>query len=80
MRKTSEIYTLSHTSWNCKYHLVFAPKYRKKFSMNKEPLDLRWQIDELKRSQGLNEATIDYICNFITKSAKLWKDIDFGTK
>lgn len=48
--------------------------------MNKEPLDLRWQIDELKRSQGLNEATIDYICNFITKSAKLWKDIDFGTK
>ena len=22
--------TLSHTTWNCKYHLVFAPKYRRK--------------------------------------------------
>ena len=22
--------SLSHTSWNCKYHVVFAPKYRRK--------------------------------------------------
>ncbi|MBE6390128.1 MAG: IS200/IS605 family transposase, partial [Lentisphaerae bacterium] len=21
---------LSHTSWKCKYHIVFAPKYRRK--------------------------------------------------
>ena len=21
--------SLSHTSWNCKYHVVFAPKYRR---------------------------------------------------
>ena len=21
---------LSHTTWNCKYHIVFAPKYRRK--------------------------------------------------
>ena len=21
--------TLSHTSWRCKYHIVFAPKYRR---------------------------------------------------
>src|SRR5699024_4530651 len=21
---------LSHTKWNCKYHIVFAPKYRRK--------------------------------------------------
>ncbi|MBQ8742651.1 MAG: IS200/IS605 family transposase, partial [Clostridia bacterium] len=20
--------SLAHTSWNCKYHIVFAPKYR----------------------------------------------------
>ena len=24
-------HTLSHTTWNCKYHIVFAPKYRKKY-------------------------------------------------
>ena len=22
--------TLSHTTWNCKYHIVFAPKYRRR--------------------------------------------------
>lgn len=22
--------SLSHTTWNCKYHIVFAPKYRRK--------------------------------------------------
>ena len=22
--------SLAHTSWNCKYHVVFAPKYRRK--------------------------------------------------
>ena len=22
--------SLAHTSWNCKYHIVFAPKYRRR--------------------------------------------------
>ena len=22
--------SLAHTTWNCKYHIVFAPKYRRK--------------------------------------------------
>ena len=26
----NDLKTLSHTTWNCKYHLVFAPKYRRK--------------------------------------------------
>ncbi|MFC4803942.1 hypothetical protein [Filifactor villosus] len=24
----NDINSLSHTKWNCKYHVVFAPKYR----------------------------------------------------
>ena len=24
--------SLSHTTWNCKYHIVFAPKYRRKIA------------------------------------------------
>ncbi|QAT50127.1 IS200/IS605 family transposase [Caproiciproducens sp. NJN-50] len=28
--KTNDIDSLNHTSWNCKYHIVFAPKYRRK--------------------------------------------------
>ena len=26
----NDINKLSHTTWNCKYHIVFAPKYRRK--------------------------------------------------
>ena len=26
----NDLKTLSHTTWNCKYHLVFAPKYCRK--------------------------------------------------
>lgn len=28
MAKTS--YSLSHTKWMCKYHIIFTPKYRRK--------------------------------------------------
>ena len=27
---TNDLHSLSHTKWNCKYHVVFAPKYRRK--------------------------------------------------
>ena len=26
----NDVNSLSHTRWNCKYHVVFAPKYRRK--------------------------------------------------
>ena len=26
----NDMNSLSHTKWNCKYHIVFAPKYRRK--------------------------------------------------
>ena len=27
--------SLSHTKWNCKYHIVFAPKYRRQIMYGK---------------------------------------------
>ena len=35
--------TLSHTKWECKYHVVFIPKYRKKVLYG----ELRKQIGEI---------------------------------
>ena len=29
-RKNDEVSSLSHTRWDCKYHIVFTPKYRRK--------------------------------------------------
>ena len=28
--KDHDVHSLSHTKWECKYHIVFAPKYRRK--------------------------------------------------
>lgn len=33
--------SLAHTKWLCKYHIVFAPKYRRKIVYNKYREDLR---------------------------------------
>ena len=36
MNSSDKINSLAHTMWNCKYHIVFAPKYRRKvFTMKK---------------------------------------------
>lgn len=32
---------LAHTSWNCKYHIVFAPKYRRKVFFEEKRLEIR---------------------------------------
>lgn len=29
-KETIDNNSLAHTTWNCKYHIVFAPKYRRK--------------------------------------------------
>ena len=33
-------YSLAHTVWNCKYHIVFAPKYRRKVFFNEKRLEI----------------------------------------
>ncbi len=45
--------TLSHTKWNCKYHIVFIPKYRRKVIYNKLRTDIRGYIQDLCRWKGV---------------------------
>lgn len=42
-----EIHTLSHTTWNCKYHVVFAPKYRRKVFYAQKRLEIGEILREL---------------------------------
>ena len=37
--------SLSHTKWNCKYHVVFTPKYRRQVIYRK----LRLEIEKILR-------------------------------
>ena len=46
--------SLSHTTWNCKYHIVFAPKYRRKVAYGKLREYIRDIIIMLCKRKGVN--------------------------
>ena len=39
--------SLSHTRWNCKYHIVFAPKYRRKVFYGQKKREIRKILRQL---------------------------------
>ena len=43
-------------------------------------INIEGKIAELEDVQRLNEATIDYVCNFIDTPLRMWLDADIGTK
>ncbi|SMB86153.1 Transposase and inactivated derivatives, partial [Pasteurella testudinis DSM 23072] len=38
--KSNDDSSLSHTRWNCKYHIVFTPKFRRKAIYGKLRMDI----------------------------------------
>lgn len=49
-----DVHSLSHTKWNCKYHVVFAPKYRRKVFYNEKKLEIGKILRELCNWKGVN--------------------------
>ena len=45
--------SLAHTSWNCKYHVVFAPKYRGKESYGLKRLEIGQILRKLCEWKGI---------------------------
>jgi len=45
--------TLSHTTWECKYHLIFAPKYRRQIIYGKIKQDVGKIIRDLCERKGI---------------------------
>ena len=57
--------TLSHTTWECKYHVVFAPKFRRQVIYGKLKADIANIISTLCKRKGVEiiqaEACSDHI-------------------
>ena len=48
-----DVKSLAHTKWNCKYHIVFAPKYRRKVFYEEKRLEIGAILRELCRWKGV---------------------------
>lgn len=45
--------SLAHTKWNCKYHIVFAPKYRRKIFYEEKRAEIGKVLRELCGWKGV---------------------------
>lgn len=51
--KPNDDSSLSHTRWNCKYHVVFAPKYRRKVFYGSKRLEIGAILRKLCEFKGV---------------------------
>ena len=51
---TDDLHSLSRTKWICKYHIVFAPKYRRKEFYDARRLEIRKILRQLCEWKGVN--------------------------
>ena len=57
--------SLAHTSWNCKYHIVFAPKYRRQVIYGKLKQDIGKTLRDLCERKGINIIEVEYCSDLI---------------
>ena len=53
MKNQDNNLSLSHTLWNCKYHVVFAPKYRRKVFYGSKRLEIGAILRKLCEFKGV---------------------------
>ena len=46
--------SLAHTKWNCKNHIVFAPKYRRKVFFDEKRIEIREILRKLCQWKGVD--------------------------
>ena len=51
--QNNAINSLAHSKWNCKYHIVFAPKYRGKVFFKEKREDMREILRTLCQWKGV---------------------------
>lgn len=50
-----DINSLSHTKWNCKYHIVFASKYRRKVFYEEKRIEIGTILRELCKRKEVSK-------------------------
>ena len=75
IKKKEETDSLAHTKWNCKYHIVFAPKYRRQVIYGQIRSDIGVIIRKLCEYKGVEiieaEACPDHVHLFLEIPPKM---------
>ena len=50
---SNDLNKLSHTTWNCKYHIVFAPKYRRQVFYREKRIEIGKILRKLCEWKGV---------------------------
>ena len=53
MKNNKDVDSLSHTTWRCQYHVVFAPKYRKMVIYGQIKKDIGQILRQLCEQKGI---------------------------
>ena len=51
----NDIISLAHSKWNCKYHIVFAPKYRRKVFYGEKKVAIGKILRQLCEWKGIKK-------------------------
>ncbi len=68
---SDDLHSLSHTKWSCKYHIVFAPKYRRKALYEARRIEVgrilrqlcEWKGVKYNRSRSLHGS-----CSYVSRN------------
>ena len=73
--KYNDYNSLSHTKWECKYHIVFAPKYRRRVIYGKIKRDIGVILRKLCQHKGVEiveaQLCVDHVHMLVCIPSKL---------
>jgi len=67
-----DVNSLSHTKWNCKYHIVFAPKFRRKVAYGQLKQDIANILSTLCRSRDMSR-----LCSYAGRNTTKYECFKF---
>ena len=68
---SDDLHSLSHTKWRCKYHIVFAPKYRRRAFYEARRVEVGAILRQLCEWKGVNiieSGSMHRSCTYVSRN------------
>ena len=67
---SDDLHSLSHTKWSCKYHIVFAPKYRRRafYEARRVEVGAILKIMWMERRKYNRSGSMHRLCTYVSRN------------